>query len=297
MAVFLLSTPFSRLRAQLSRGITPSVALPNRADASRIPNMPTLSSADPVLETQVFWDRHKREVFAALLIALLAVAAWGGYRLYSDRRDATAANLLTAAKTAADFQKVIALYPGTAAGGSAYLFLAEEQRKEKKFNEADVTLQSFVDKNPKHQLKGTARMAMAANLESLGKRDEALTVYQRLAADDPQGFIAPIAMIAEVHILQEKNQVEEARRVCETILTKYRDSLVASEATRQLRLLKGGDEPAKPVVLPVTGTVATPAPATSVAPSGPPAAVPAAPPAAGPPVRNMPKATAPPKQP
>jgi predicted negative regulator of RcsB-dependent stress response len=260
--------------------------------------MPTLSSADPVLETQVFWDRHKKEVFAALVLALLAVVAWGGYRLYADRRDATAANLLTAAKTAADFQKVIAQYPGTAAGGSACLFLAEEQRKEKKFNEANTTLQSFVDKNPKHQLKGTARMAMAANLESLGKRDEALTVYQRLAADDPQGFIAPIAMISEVHILKEKNQIEEARRVCETILTKYRESLVASEATRQLRLLK----PAAP---PEATTSQSPAPAASVPsfllrPSDMPTAAPpaAAPPTAAPPVRSMPKKkTARPKKP
>jgi predicted negative regulator of RcsB-dependent stress response len=243
--------------------------------------MPTLSSADPVLETQVFWDRHKKEVFAALFIALLAVAAWGGYRLYSERQEATAASLLTTAKTAADFQKVITQFPGTAAGGSACLLLAEEQRKEKKFAEANVTLQSFVDKNPKHQLKGAARMAMAANLESLGKRDEALTVYQRLAADDPQGFIAPIAMISEVHILKEKNQVEEARRVCETIQTKYRDSLVASDAARQLKLLKGG-EPATPPATPATATVATPALPPNVAPSplpsaAPPGAVPVAP--------------------
>ena len=246
--------------------------------------MPTFSSADPVLETQVFWDRHKKEVFAALVLALLAVAAWGGYRLYSDRRDATAANLLTAAKTAADFQKVIAQYPGTPAGGSAYLFLAEEQRKEKKFNEANATLQSFVDKNPKHELKGTARMAMAANLESLGKRDEALTAYQRLAADDPQGFTAPIAMISEVHILKEKNQIEEARRVCETILTKYRDSLVASEATRQLRLLK----PAAPSEATTSQSLAPAAsvPPLLLRPSDPPTA---APPAAAPPVPSMPR--------
>ena len=56
--------------------------------------MPTLSSADPVLETQVFWFRHKKEVFALLILALLSVAAWGGYRFYSERREATAANSL-----------------------------------------------------------------------------------------------------------------------------------------------------------------------------------------------------------
>lgn len=246
-----------------------------------------LSSTDPVLETQVFWDRHKKEVFAMLIVALLAVIAWGGYRLYSERRDGAAASLLATAKTAADFQKVIAQYPGTPAGGAAYLFLAEEQRKDNKFSEANTTLQSFVDKNPKHQLKGTARMAMAANLESLGKSDEALTAYQRLAADDPEGFTAPVALISEVRLLKEKNQNEEAQRVCETILTKYRESLVAGEATRQLKLLR-----------PPVEAIPSPSPAASVPPlllrpSDPPAA---APPAAVPPVGNTPATTAPPKR-
>ncbi|HEV2840794.1 MAG TPA: tetratricopeptide repeat protein [Chthoniobacterales bacterium] len=265
--------------------------------------MPTLSSTDPVLETQVFWERYKKVVFTVLALALLTVAGWGGYRFYSDRRAETAAGLLATAKSAADFQKIIAQYGTTAAGQSAYLFLAEEQRKEKKFSEANTTLQSFVDKHPTQQLKGIARMAIAANLESLGKRDEALTAYQRLAADDAQGFTAPIALLAQVHIFKEKNQIAEARRVCEAIMTQYRESLVASEATRQLRLLKGNEPepPAQPAqLMPASG--ATPMPATSAGPSVPapaatlPAAVPAAPPAAVPPARDTPQTTASPKR-
>jgi predicted negative regulator of RcsB-dependent stress response len=249
--------------------------------------MPTLSSADPVLETQVFWDRHSKKVFAVLVLALLAVAAWGGYRFYTERRNTTAANLLTTAKTAAEYQKVIAQYPGTPAGGSAYLLLAEEQRKEKKFTEANATLQSFVEKYPAHELKGTARMAMAANLESLGKRDEALAAYQRLAADDPQGFSAPLAMISQVHILKEKNQLEEARRACETILTKYRESLVANEATRQLRMLKpppSADE--------ASAAIPTPAPSVPSLLMRPQELPTAAPPAAVLPAAASPTATA-----
>jgi predicted negative regulator of RcsB-dependent stress response len=240
----------------------------------------------------VFWDRHKNKVFAALLLALFAVAAWGGFRIYTERRDAAAASLLAAAKSAPDFQKIVAQYPGTPAGASACLFLAEEQKKEKKFTEANATLQSFLDKNPKHELRGFARMAMAANLEALGKPDEALTAYQRLATDDPEGFTAPIAMISQVHILKEKKQTDEARRICETILTKYRDSLVANEAQRQLRLLKGG-EPATP---PSAAADTMVPPAMSVAPAAPPAAAPAAPPAAAPPAGNSPKPAASPKR-
>jgi predicted negative regulator of RcsB-dependent stress response len=249
--------------------------------------MPTLSSTDPVLETQVFWDRHKKEVFAVLIVAVLAVLAWGGYRLYSERRDNAAASMLASAKTAADYQKVIAQFPGTPAGGAACLFFADEQRKESKFSEANATLQSFLEKNPTHQLRGTARMAMAANLESLGKSDEALAAYQRLAADDPEGFTAPVALISEVRLLKEKNQKEEAQRVCETILTKYRESLVVGEATRQLKLLR---PPVEAMPSP------TPAPSVNVPPLlQRPADLPAAPPPAAVAPNNTPATTARPK--
>ncbi len=210
--------------------------------------MPTIPSSlpDPVLEGHVFWDQHKNKILAALLIALLAVAAYSGYRFYSDHRDNAAADALAAAKTPADLQKVVAQYSGTPAGVSACLFLADQQRKEKKYSEANTTLQTFLDKNPKHELVSTARMAMAANLEALGKPDEALTTYQRLATSDPHGFNAPLALLAEVHLLKAKNQIDEARRVCESILTQYRTSAVANEATRELKSLKGGTKAETP---------------------------------------------------
>ena len=132
--------------------------------------MPTLSSTDPLLESQVFWERYKKVVMAALVIVVLALAAFGGYQLYSTRRGDAAAERLGNAKTAADFQKVISEYPGTAAGASAYLFLANAQKTEKKFAEANATLQAFLDKYPKHEMAGAARLAVAANLEALGKK-------------------------------------------------------------------------------------------------------------------------------
>jgi predicted negative regulator of RcsB-dependent stress response len=263
------------LRGKLSRGIRASLARRTRClVAPQFFNMPTVSSSlpDPVLESHVFWERHKKEVVAALVIALLALAGYGGYRLYAERHNSAAAALLASAKTEADYQKVITQFSGTPASASSYIFLASEQRKAKKYEEANATLQSFVTKNPKHDLAGTARMAMAANLESLGKRDEALTMYQRIAADNPQGFTAPIALISTVPILKEKNQIEEARRVCETILTQYRDSAISMEATQQLRLLKVVSEPAKVPTPPTAPTAATPAPAVSATVASSPAA-------------------------
>jgi predicted negative regulator of RcsB-dependent stress response len=251
--------------------------------------MPTLTSTDTAPEREIFWERYKKEVMAVLILALLGVAAYGGYRLYSDRQANAAAETLASAKTAADFQKVIADYPRTAAGASAYLLLADAQHNEKKFAEANTTRQTFLDKFPKNELADTARLAIAGNLEALGKNDEALAAYKRVVTGNPTGFAAPMALYSEIHLLKDKKQIDEARRVCETIMTQYRESRLAPDAAYQLRLLKPETPPAP---APPSQTVAPPLPAA--APSAPPAAqsvAPAAPPA------PAPKNTPPPKKP
>jgi tetratricopeptide (TPR) repeat protein len=160
--------------------------------------------------------------------------------------------------------------------------LAEAQRKEKKFAEAEKTLETFVAKYPQHELVSTAKMAMAANLDSMGKTDEALAMYQQIASAYANTYIAPLAMLSQVYILKAKNRNEDARRIVETMLTQYRTSFWAGEVMQQLRILK-------PI------TTSTPPPAAAVGPTVPPmlANPPAAPAPQAPPAPNQP----PPKKP
>ena len=213
--------------------------------------MPTAAppSYDSVLEVQRFWERFKSWIVAALMVILFAAAGFAGYRFYSDRQAAAAAALLASAKNAQDYLQIIARFPNTPAGADTYLLLAEAQRSEKNYAEANTTLQVFITRNFNHELVSTARMAMAANLESMEKNDEALSTYQQIAATYPNSFNAPLALLSQVYILKALNRDEEARRICETILTRYRESFWAGEAMQQLRLLKPGRLP-EPVVTP-----------------------------------------------
>lgn len=195
------------------------------------------------METQLFWARNKVPVLVALVAILGALAAYGAFQFYAARRDAAAANALAQAKSADAFQKVISDHPSTPAAASARLLLAAEQRKGNKFAEANATLQKFLDTNPKHELVTTAKMAIAANLESLGNTDEALDTYRRLAADYPKDFNAPLAMIAQVPILKRSGNTDDARKVCEAILTQYRESYASAEASQQLRQMKLAEAP------------------------------------------------------
>jgi predicted negative regulator of RcsB-dependent stress response len=237
-------------------------------------------SRDPALEAHALWYKFRGEIAALVVVVILGIIALGVYKLYTDRRDSSAADLLAAAKSAPDYEQVIAQYPNTPAGASAHLLLAEAQRKDRKLVESNATLQVFIDKNPKHELVSTAEMGIASNLEAMGKTDEALSSYQRIAAKYPTSFTAPLALISQVSLLKAKNQPDAARRVCETILTQYRESFWAGEAMRELRSLKpagGAQAPgasgAKPAVVPplLRPPMMLP-PAPAPAPSGAPAA-------------------------
>lgn len=216
--------------------------------------MPTVPppSRDAALETRVFWERFKYQIIAALIILLTALVGFTGYRSYSDRREATASALLARAKGAQEYEQLISRYPDTPAGADAHLLLAEAQRRERKFAESNATLQVFMTKHPKHEFVSTARMSMAANLESMGKSDEALSIYQEIASGYPNSFNAPLALLSQVYLLKAKNRTEEARRICETILTQYRTSFLAGETFQELRLLKpsGPSEPAAVPTIP-----------------------------------------------
>ena len=178
-------------------------------------------------------------------------------------------NFWRKARTIPEYRQVIDRYPGTPAGASAYLFLADSYRAKKDFQQANATLQTFLDKFPEHELAGTARLGMAANFESMGKPDEALSTLQRLVASNPKSFVAPLALLSQVHLLKAKGKIEEARRVCENFLTQYRDSYLSGEVQRELRLLRPTSE-VKPSPPPAGASPAI-SPSASAAP---PAALP-----------------------
>lgn len=233
--------------------------------------MPTAppSTSDAKVETQIFWIRFHKEIVAALVLLVLGAIGYAGYRFYSQHQEDAAAAMLANAKKTQDYGQVIARYPNTAAGASACLFLAEAQRAEKNFNGANINLKDFIAKHPQHELVGAARLAMAANLESMGKADDALLMYQSAAASNPKAYTAPIALMSQVRLLKEKKQTEEARRVCEKVIAEHSDSYWASDAFRQLQELKPAMPPNFPGAGAVTPGAAGPPPLIARPPAAP----------------------------
>lgn len=220
------------------------------------------SSPDPLLETQLFWTRYRTAILLTLAALLLAVLAYGAVHLYQAQRDAAAARLLAEAKTAPDYQKVIAEYPKTGAAVSAYILLALDAQEKRQFAEAKAIWEKFLGAHTQHQFASTALMGIGANLESLGKTEEALAVYRNAATKYPQSYNAPLALLAQARLLEDAGKSGDARRVYETILTQFRESYASLEASQALQKLQPTPPP---MPVPVQTPPATPAPATSPA--------------------------------
>lgn len=221
-----------------------------------MPSAPAETS-DSSLEAQVFWLRYRKELLALLALVLLIAAGSALWMFYQHRREDTSSKAFSEAKTAAEYQGVIDHYGDTPAAAAAYLLLADEQRKNGKVADANATLRRFLDKFPRHELASTAQMSTAGNLQNMGKEDEAMGVYQQIVSVDPGSFNAAGAMLAQARILQAKDRAGEARRICETIMTQYRQSYAAMEASQLLATLKPAATPAPAVTNP---PVALPSP-------------------------------------
>ena len=233
------------------------------------------ASTDAALDAQLFWYKHRKEIAILIGISVIAILAFAGYRLYRDRRETAAATLFAAAKTPVAYDEIINRYGDTAPAASAYLLLAAAQRNDGKYAEANATLVKFLEKFPRHELVSTARMAMAANFEAMGKQSEALALYQQITSANATSFNASMALIGQVHILQEQNRIDDARRICETIMTQHRDSYAAMEASQLLRkFLKTAKAQASPSIAPPkleSPANATTPPTMKVLPAAPPA--------------------------
>src|SRR5262249_6199571 len=116
----------------VSRGIRARSARSKSGRAGRQSTMPTAppTETQPSVEAHVFWLRYQKQIAVALVIIVLGMIGFAGYRFFQNRRNDSAAEALGGAKSQHDYEQVIEQYSGTPAGASAYLLLAQKQREE-----------------------------------------------------------------------------------------------------------------------------------------------------------------------
>ncbi len=204
--------------------------------SSPLPTTPAPPETD--FDPLAFWILHRQKIvlFTGLFLTALAIYFISEF-MAAQKREASA-RLLAEAKDVDGWRKVIAQYAGSPAAGDALLLVAEQLRKDGKFDESATAARQFIDQYPEHPLLSGAWTSLGATLEAQGKGDEALSTYQKVSTTFANSFSAPVALLGQARIFKEKGKTEEAKRLFEQVINQYQETIFAQLAMRETQQLK-----------------------------------------------------------
>lgn len=132
--------------------------------------------------------------------------------------------------SATSYLKIAEEHSGTAAGERALILAAGAYFTDGKYADAQKEFDTLLKNHPSSKWAADAAYGIAASLESQGKRDEALTAYQRVVTGFGSSSVVNEARMAEARIHEEKNQPAEALKQYDDITRAGAMSMRAQDA-------------------------------------------------------------------
>lgn len=202
-----------------------------------------------------FARKYYREIIGAVVVILLAIALASSWHMYSERQEAAANNALAAAlktfhadvgvgpqgamapgsdtfatvsdkykKAEQQFSEIASHYPRQDAGRIALYHLGICQASLGDHQAAIQTLKKAADSSDK-EVGALARYALAGELTSTGKSEEAARIYQDLA-DHPTLSVPKATALLALADLYRTTKPDQARALYERLQKEF-----ASDAT------------------------------------------------------------------
>jgi predicted negative regulator of RcsB-dependent stress response len=208
-----------------------------------------------------FLDRNQKNLVILCIAITLGVAGFLIYQGIATSHERSAGAMLCQADDLTSLQSLVKEYPATAAAGSAKIALAERQWQENQQPAAIDTLKAFIADNPKHPALPTAKASLGAKLKFLGKTAEATSLFQELADDPDNSYLAPYALISLGDLAQAAGQAEQAETFYQKAKSAVPGNAFSTTADQRLANLK--------VKLPVEVDPPPPAPPPALVPPPP----------------------------
>jgi len=201
---------------------------------------------------------YRKQILTAVIVLVIVIGAFVGYRVWAASRDANAQNMLAGAikvlndtagikadkerheKAIAEFQKVVAVYPSLPAAQIARYYIALSRDglgdKDAGIRELDTLANSG---DPKVQ--GIARFALAGVYKSHGDAQKAVDLYRKIV--DEGGYSKSAALFELATVQQSLGQTGPAREAYQRIVNEFADSPFRQLADEALRELGPGASP------------------------------------------------------
>jgi outer membrane protein assembly factor BamD (BamD/ComL family) len=207
---------------------------------------------------EVFWALHGKKVVWGSIVAALILIAVGAYLGWQAVASSQAQAAYDSATNIDGWRSVVDRFPGSIAAGNALLRIASQQSSDGHFPDSDKTYQRFVREYPKHPFAVNGLMGLGTNAEAEAKPEEALNYYTDIGKKFATTYLAPVAMLNQARLTENKGQLQEARQLYELLIQRYPQSALVQTASAEASRLNDrlGHE--------TTGASPTPQPSASV---------------------------------
>jgi hypothetical protein len=130
-----------------------------------------------------FWQKNRNAVFALCLLALLAVAAKGGWELFTAQREKSMAAEYVAATTSEKLHDFAHLHQGSTLAGAAHLRLADEEYAAGNYTDAIVDYTQASTALAGTPFAGRAQLGAAITKIQAGRAADGEAQLKQLADD------------------------------------------------------------------------------------------------------------------
>lgn len=168
-----------------------------------------------------FLEAHFKKVVLLFAVLVVAALAYGAVTMARNAAAKAAGEAFAAAKTVEDCDRVISEHAGTVAAGSALLLKADLLWDQNKKDSSVAALREFASKNTDHPLIKPALLGLGSKLDSIGERDEAAKVFQRVVSEYPSTDEAALAQLRLGDLLWAAGKEDEAKAAYESVPAKY----------------------------------------------------------------------------
>lgn len=200
------------------------------------------------------WFRaHQRRVTqVSSAVVIVALAGWFTVS-WQARKNAAAAAALSLARNvaesnnlaaaAAQFQQIIERYSGTDAANQAVIALNQVRMINGQYELAAANLRDYLSTRPAARYAASANGLLGAALESSGRFADAGAAYQAASVEADVGYLKADFLLRAGKAYALAGKTDMASAALDTVVVKYRDTPLYTEAAVRLAELTKGALP------------------------------------------------------
>ena len=225
-------------------------------------NLKTNPELLPLVE---WWEKDGKQTVIWVAVAAIAVAGWYGWKNHRAARLEAASDALVSAYTTEELEESVSKFSGMAAQGPIKIRLAKSYYDAGRYEEA-MTVYDELAAKPVDGFEDIPVVGKAQCLEALGRYDEALAAFDAFVEANPSNYLALTAKLGAARcIALAGDKAKALARIDEMKTAAKGDDIAIARIDATEAAIKRFEKKAPAAPAPAAPAVAAPAPAATEA--------------------------------